>query len=135
MSTDINADSSEDNGEYYSHWLRRKVRKPTPVLYNMIQEIRYYDETKKVKEEIQEYENLPIRKKLRSYDKIYKDKEVLEDQIFERCKTHPDDVNWIDPYHKVSPFNLFDLKRCDSMMLKAHDAIIKSDSFRVFDEL
>ena len=93
MSTDINADSND--GSYYSHWLRRKVRKPTPILYNMIEDIRY--ETKKVKEEIQECENLPIRKKLRSYDKLYKDKKVIEDQICERCKTHPDDVNWDDP--------------------------------------
>jgi hypothetical protein len=116
MSTDINADSND--GSYYNHWLRRKVRKPTPILYNMIEEL--VNEYKKVKEEkdikvmeeIQESENLPIRKKLRSYDKLYKDKkdkEVLEDQICERCKTHPDDVNWIQAYddYMITPFYLF----------------------------
>ena len=44
-------------------------------------------------------QNLPIRKNLRSYDKLYKDKkynEVLEERICERCKTHPYDVNWVE---------------------------------------
>jgi len=105
MSTEINA-NSDDDGSYYSRLLRRKVRKPTPVLYNMIiQGIRY------------EY------------------KEVTEDQICERCKTHPDDVNWFNAYTHCSPFFLFVSTRYDTMMDKARNAMIESDSFRVFDEL
>ena len=125
MSTEINADSSND-GEYNSRLLRRKVRKPTPVLYNMIKKVI----------DLKESENLPIRKKPK-YEKLYKDKKyqrVLEDQICERCKTHPDDVNWIDPYHH-SPFWLCVSTGYYSMMDKAFDAMIESDSFRVFDEL
>ena len=39
MSNDLVVNSSnDDDGSYYSHWLRRKVRKPTPVLFNMIEE-------------------------------------------------------------------------------------------------
>ena len=114
MSNDLVVNSSSSNDdEYYSHWLRRIVKKPTPVLYNMIRELLM----------IGEIEN-------------HKDKEVLEEQICERCKTHPDDVNWIEG-NNVSPFFLFVINGygSDSIMLKARDAIIESDSFRVFDEL
>ena len=39
MSKDNNANSSDDDGEYYSRVLRRIVRNPTPVLFNMIKEL------------------------------------------------------------------------------------------------
>ena len=85
--------SNGDDGSYYSHLLGRVVKKPTPVLYNMIKEIR--NETKKVEEEL------------------------LEERICERCKTYPDDVNWVDPYHKVSPFfYLCASNEINSMILK-----------------
>ena len=116
MSNDlvVNSSNDDDDGEYYSHWLRRIVRKPTPVLFNMITEIR--NEIKEV------------------MDKKYK--KLLEDRICERCKTHPDDVNWIQAYYDImmTPFYLFVLNDYDTMMDKARDAMIESDSFRVFDE-
>ena len=66
MSNDlaVNSSNDDDDGEYYSRSLRRTVRKPTPVLFKMIEEIRF------------------------GY------KEVLEDQICERCKTYPDSQSW-----------------------------------------
>ena len=67
--------------------------------------------------------------------KKQKEKEVLEEQICERCKTHPDDVNWFNAYTHCSPFFLFVSTRYDTMMDKARNAMIESDSFRVFDEL
>ena len=52
MSNDLVVNSSnDDDGEYYSSLLRRTVRKPTPVLYIMIKEIRKYEKIKKVMEE------------------------------------------------------------------------------------
>ena len=38
MNTDMNVNSSDDDGSYYRHLLRRIVKKLTPVLYNMIEE-------------------------------------------------------------------------------------------------
>ena len=50
MSNDLVVNSSnDDDGEYYSRLLRRKVRKPTPVLYNMIKKVI----------DLKESENLP----------------------------------------------------------------------------
>ena len=66
------------------------------------------------------------------------DNEVMEDQICKRCKTHPDDVNWIQAYddnYYESPFFLCVSTGYDYVIDKARDAIIESDSFRVFDEL
>ena len=110
MSNDLAVNrSNDDDVSYYSRSLRRTVKKPTPVLFNMIRDIRY------------EYN------------------EVLEYQICERCKTHPDDVNWIqahDQYYQQTPFFILCVlnESYDIMMDKARDAMIESDSFRVVDE-
>ena len=82
MSNDVAVvDCSSDDGDYYySHLLRRVVRKPTPVLYDMIQRSR--------KEDIK----------------------VMDELISERCKTHPDDVNWIEG-NDYSPKNIMKLKK------------------------
>ena len=91
-------------GNNYSYLLGRVVRKPTPVLYNMIWQLNINDKTEK-----------------------------LVDQICERCKTHPDDVNWIT--NDKSPFYRLVLINYEESMVKAYRALIESTSFRVFDEL
>ena len=89
---------------------------PTRVLYDMIQQIKY------------------IKNKCKG--------DELVDLICKRCKTHPEDVNWIDDKGR-SPFHMYDslvVSNTSSKIwgrneVKVGRALVQADSFQVLEEL
>ena len=89
---------------------------------------------KKLKNEYNDECNERIVKKLK-----HDINEIIVNQICQRCKTHPDDVNWIegnDCYESLFSC-LLSIRNGehDSSVIKACTGLVESDSFRIFDEI
>ena len=110
----------KDHDGYYSCLLGRIVRQPSRVLYDMIKKLGSDNDKRIVDQMIKKLGN-------------ENDKRIVN-QICSRCKTHPDDVNWVDDYN-MSSFCEFTPMLFGDNAVKICKALTETDSFRVFDEL
>ena len=148
-------DKDKDADGYYSHLLKRMIRKPTSVLHDMIQEF-LKGINNRAATTGSSSASFPFHQRFNSNVSsnagidagTLLDLQVVVNRICERCRTHPDDVNWRtdDNYSHNSMFwsiaSIRYFSRCTisrqiviSHMCSILQAMISTDSFRIFDEL